>query len=65
MAMAYTPPMPNFMGEDSDLVSPISGQAEHTPTTGVNKQTLLEVGKASVHVPEGFVSVSAINFEVV
>ena len=38
------------------MVWPASASAVHNPDTGVKKDTLIEVGKASVEVPSGFVS---------
>ena len=38
------------------LVWPASEDAVRNPETGVNQETLVKVGKASVDVPEDFVS---------
>lgn len=38
------------------MVWPASPSAVHNPDTGVEKETLVNVGKASVEVPSGFVS---------
>ena len=40
----------------SSCVWPTSGESIHNPETGVEQGTLVQVGKASVKVPEGFVS---------
>jgi probable 2-oxoglutarate dehydrogenase E1 component DHKTD1 len=38
------------------MVWPASKQAIRNPDTGIERQILIKVGKASVNVPEGFVS---------
>jgi probable 2-oxoglutarate dehydrogenase E1 component DHKTD1 len=38
------------------MVWPMSKSANYNPDTGVEKDTLLKVGKASVAIPSGFVS---------
>ena len=38
------------------MVWPMSERAEYNPETGVEEGTLVKVGKASVQVPQGFVS---------
>ena len=43
-------------GQWSGMVWPTSSVAEHDPATGVDRAILDKVGKASVVVPEGFVS---------
>ena len=36
---------------------PTNDEADHNPVTGVNENTLIRVGKASIAAPDGFVSV--------
>ncbi len=36
---------------------PTSDKADHSPATGVDNDTLIRVGKASIAAPDGFVSV--------
>ena len=38
------------------MVWPASKEAVFNPETGLEKETLLNVGRASVQVPDGFVS---------
>ena len=38
------------------MVWPASDEAEHDPKTGVDRNVLEKVGRASIAVPEGFVS---------
>lgn len=43
-------------GKWSDLKWPASPEAKHSPQTGVAQKTLIDVAKASVALPSGFVS---------
>jgi len=43
-----------FQGSWHGMVWPASRDAVHDPETGVNRETLLRVGRASVTVPDGF-----------
>jgi probable 2-oxoglutarate dehydrogenase E1 component DHKTD1 len=43
-------------GKWTEMVWPTSSSAVSNPDTGVAKETLIQVGKASVEVPAGFVS---------
>jgi probable 2-oxoglutarate dehydrogenase E1 component DHKTD1 len=43
-------------GKWTEMVWPTSTSAVSNPDTGVAKETLIQVGKASVEVPTGFVS---------
>ena len=53
---SYQPTAPMLQDQWCDMVWPAGGQAIWNPDTGVDKNTLVEVGKASITVPEGFVS---------
>ncbi|KAJ3513296.1 hypothetical protein NLJ89_g3024 [Agrocybe chaxingu] len=53
---SYVPSASMLEKQWSGMVWPADAEAEHDPVTGVDKQTLQKVGKASVAVPEGFVS---------
>jgi hypothetical protein len=44
-------------GQWKGIVWPASVEAEFDPETGVGRERLVKVGRASVDVPEGFVSV--------
>jgi hypothetical protein len=52
----YKPKSDLLDGKWKGYAWPASDQAEHNPDTGVAKDVLIEVGKASVTLPEGFVS---------
>jgi len=43
-------------GQWAGIVWPASPEAEYDPETGVGRETLVRVGRASVDVPVGFVS---------
>lgn len=53
---SYTPRSEMLDGKWSDYVWPAGQQADHSPSTGVAKAQLLEMGKASVTLPDAFVS---------
>lgn len=53
---SYVPPPLTFEGEWEDMVWPASEEARHNPETGVDRTVLERVGRASIAVPEGFVS---------
>ena len=52
----YKPKSEMLEGKWSKLVWPNSESAKHEPDTGVERATLIEVAKASVTLPEDFVS---------
>lgn len=53
----YSPSSPHMLQRQwTGLVWPASNDAQFHPETGVDVDTLKRVGKASVTVPEGFVS---------
>jgi probable 2-oxoglutarate dehydrogenase E1 component DHKTD1 len=52
----YVPKSDMLQGKWSDFVWPNSSEAEHNPATGVSQEKLKEVAKASVTLPEDFVS---------
>jgi probable 2-oxoglutarate dehydrogenase E1 component DHKTD1 len=52
----YKPKSEMLEGKWSELVWPNSELAKHEPDTGVERNTLIEVAKASVTLPEDFVS---------
>jgi probable 2-oxoglutarate dehydrogenase E1 component DHKTD1 len=52
----YKPKSEMLQGKWSELVWPNSESAKHEPDTGVERTTLIEVAKASVTLPEDFVS---------
>lgn len=52
---SYKPTASMLEDQWSGMVWPASAAATHNPETGVDRQTLEKVGKASVQVPEGFV----------
>jgi probable 2-oxoglutarate dehydrogenase E1 component DHKTD1 len=52
----YKPKSEMLEGKWSELVWPNSESAKHEPDTGVERDTLIEVAKASVTLPEDFVS---------
>lgn len=43
----------------SSMVWPASKSAVNDPETGATRDTLVQVGKASVSIPNGFVSITA------
>lgn len=45
-----------LQGKWSGCVWPVSKEAVHQPDTGVEREVLIEVAKASVTLPDGFVS---------
>ena len=53
---SYVPPPLTFQAEWSGMVWPASEEARHDPETGVDRTVLERVGRASIAVPEGFVS---------
>jgi probable 2-oxoglutarate dehydrogenase E1 component DHKTD1 len=57
----YKPKSEMLEGKWSKLVWPNSESAKHEPDTGVERNTLIEVAKASVTLPEDFVSACTIN----
>ena len=46
-----------FQAEWSGMVWPASEEARHDPETGMDRTVLERVGRASIAVPEGFVSI--------
>jgi len=52
----YKPKSEMLEGKWSDLVWPNSEAAKHEPDTGVERDTLIKVAKASVTLPDDFVS---------
>ena len=55
---SYTPAAaPMLQSQWSDMVWPARSEAVFDPATGVDRDTLVRVGKASVKVPDGFVRV--------
>ncbi|TFK21609.1 dehydrogenase E1 and transketolase domain-containing protein 1 [Coprinopsis marcescibilis] len=53
----FTPWYPEVLGgawKDAGIVWPTSGEAVHCPDTGVEREVLEKVGRASVCVPDGF-----------
>lgn len=54
---SYVPLPPTFQGQWEGMVWPASEEARHNPETGVDRTVLERVGRASITVPEGFVSV--------
>jgi probable 2-oxoglutarate dehydrogenase E1 component DHKTD1 len=52
----YKPGCDMLKGKWAEYKWPASPEAEHQPETGVSKDTLIEVAKASVKLPPGFVS---------
>ncbi|KIL59385.1 hypothetical protein M378DRAFT_111106 [Amanita muscaria Koide BX008] len=51
---SYVPTVNILQEQWSGIVWPTSEKAESNPSTGVDKDTLVRVGKASVAVPDGF-----------
>lgn len=55
---SFTPSFPSLLeGQWKGMVWPRSEDAVHDPATGVSRDVLERVGRASVKVPEGYVSV--------
>ncbi|KAL0576101.1 hypothetical protein V5O48_005875 [Marasmius crinis-equi] len=52
---SYEPTAPMLREQWSGMVWPAGGETLWNPDTGVNKETLVDVGKISVTVPDGFV----------
>lgn len=52
----YVPTAPMLQDQWSGMVWPASEAAERDPLTGVKAEILEKVGKASVAIPDGFVS---------
>lgn len=52
----FKPKSEMLEGKWSNLVWPAGSKASHDPDTGVSENHLKEVGKASVTLPDGFVS---------
>lgn len=52
----YIPKSDMLQGKWSDFVWPNSPEAKHDPATGVAQEKLKQVAKASVTLPEDFVS---------
>lgn len=57
----YKPEARMLQQQWAGLVWPASQEAVRNPETGVYRETLVKVGKASVNVPEGFVSILKID----
>ena len=55
MASYVAPPLA-FRSEWAGMVWPAHEEARHDPETGVDRTVLERVGRASIAVPEGFVS---------
>lgn len=55
-AASYVAPNTTLQEQWSGCVWPTSSESVYDPETGVEQETLMRVGKASVEVPEGFVS---------
>ncbi len=55
---SYVPSASMLQEQWAGMVWPISKGAVQSPDTGVDKDILIRVGKASVQVPQGFVSFS-------
>ena len=53
---SYVPPPLTFNADWSGMVWPASEESKHDPETGVDRTVLERVGRASIAVPEGFVS---------
>jgi probable 2-oxoglutarate dehydrogenase E1 component DHKTD1 len=53
---SYVPPPLTFQAEWAGMVWPANEEARHDPETGVDRTVLERVGRASIAVPEGFVS---------
>ncbi|KAF8997053.1 dehydrogenase E1 and transketolase domain-containing protein 1 [Cyathus striatus] len=51
---SYQPAPFTSTGQWSEIVWPASEEANHNPITGVQGETLKDIGKASVTVPDGF-----------
>lgn len=51
----FKPKSEMLQGKWSQMVWPATSSAEHQPATGVASETLKEVGKASVTLPDSFV----------
>ena len=54
---SYTPQASMLEGQWTGMVWPASAEADFNPETGVWKEWLVKIGRASVDVPEGFVSI--------
>jgi probable 2-oxoglutarate dehydrogenase E1 component DHKTD1 len=54
---SYRPAAPMLQEQWNGMVWPASKEASDDPVTGVNRDILVNIGKASVMVPDGFVSV--------
>lgn len=52
---SYVPSASMLEKQWAGVVWPASAEAQHDPSTGVEKEKLEKIGKASVAVPEGFV----------
>ena len=55
-ADTFNPQLTVLQNKWKELVVPMSNDAVHNPETGVSAAVLKDVGKASVAVPESFVS---------
>jgi 2-oxoglutarate dehydrogenase complex dehydrogenase (E1) component-like enzyme len=53
---AYVPSASMLEKQWAGMVWPTSATAERNPATGVEQELLKDVGRASVNIPEGFVS---------
>lgn len=53
---SYTPKATILQEQWTGITWPTSDEADYNPSTGVDKDTLVRVGKASVAAPDGFVS---------
>lgn len=60
---SYTPSASMLQEQWSGMVWPGSADAEQYPDTGVERDVLVKVGKASIKVPDGFVGCFIIIFE--
>ena len=61
---SYTPPPLTFQAEWSGMVWPATEEAKHDPETGVDRTVLERVGRASIAVPEGFVSFIPLTIDI-
>ena len=53
---SYTPKATILQEQWTGITWPTSDKADHNPSTGVDKDILVRVGRASVAAPGGFVS---------
>lgn len=57
----FTPVLTTLQGKWSNMVLPNGAQANYYPDTGVSVENLLEIGRASVRTPDGFVKFSRLK----